>query len=37
LALSRTGLWWNIPRNVGYALGLTGEVRARAALHAAQA
>lgn len=28
---SRTGLWWNIPRNVGYALGLTGERRARAA------
>ncbi len=35
LAQSRTGLWWNIPRNVGYSLGLTGEVRARAAMHAA--
>ena len=33
MALSRTGLWWNIPRNVGYMLGLTGEVRARAAMH----
>ena len=33
LARSRTGLWWNIPRNVGYMLGLTGEVRARAAMH----
>src|SRR5207249_1168883 len=30
---SRTGLWWNIPRNVGYMLGLTSEMRARAALH----
>lgn len=35
MAISRTGLWWNIPRNVGYALGITGEVRARAALHRA--
>jgi len=35
LAKSRTGLWWNIPRNVGYSLGLTGEVRARAAMHRA--
>lgn len=35
LAISRTGLWWNIPRNVGYMLGLTGEVRARAAMHRA--
>jgi radical SAM superfamily enzyme YgiQ (UPF0313 family) len=34
LARSRTGLWWNIPRNVGYWRGLTGEVRARAAMHA---
>jgi hypothetical protein len=33
LAISRTGLWWNIPRNLGYHLGLTGEVRARARLH----
>src|SRR5579859_2673420 len=33
LARSRTGLWWNIPRNLGYSFGLTGEVRARAALH----
>jgi radical SAM superfamily enzyme YgiQ (UPF0313 family) len=33
LMMSRTGLWWNIPRNVGYLLGLTGEVRARAATH----
>lgn len=30
---SRTGLWWNIPRNLGYHLGLRGEVLARAALH----
>ncbi|NKB72530.1 MAG: radical SAM protein [Candidatus Latescibacteria bacterium] len=30
---SRTGLWWNIPRNIGYMRGLTGEVRARAAMH----
>jgi radical SAM superfamily enzyme YgiQ (UPF0313 family) len=35
LARSRTGLWWNIPRNLGYSFGLTGEVRARAALHGA--
>jgi radical SAM superfamily enzyme YgiQ (UPF0313 family) len=34
LARSRTGLWWNIPRNLGYLFGLTGEVRARARLHA---
>ncbi len=33
LAISQTGLWWNIPRNLGYHLGLTGEVRARAAMH----
>ncbi|HVO30886.1 MAG TPA: radical SAM protein [bacterium] len=33
LAKSRTGLWWNVPRNVGYMLGLTSEVRARAAMH----
>lgn len=33
LAQSRTGLWWNIPRNLGYWLGLTSEGRARAALH----
>jgi radical SAM superfamily enzyme YgiQ (UPF0313 family) len=33
LLKSRTGLWWNVPRNVGYMLGLTGEARARAALH----
>lgn len=32
---SRTGLWWNIPRNLGYHLGLRGEVLARAALHQA--
>ena len=32
---SRTGLWWNLPRNVGYWRGLTSEVRARAAMHAA--
>jgi hypothetical protein len=31
--ISQTGLWWNIPRNLGYMAGLTGEVRARAALH----
>ncbi len=35
LSISRTGLWWNIPRNVGYVFGLTGEVRARAAMHEA--
>ena len=35
LMVSRTGLWWNIPRNLGYMAGLTGEVRARAALHQA--
>lgn len=34
LAVSGTGLWWNIPRNFGYSLGLNGEVRARAAMHA---
>jgi radical SAM superfamily enzyme YgiQ (UPF0313 family) len=33
LLKSRTGLWWNIPRNVGYMRGLTGEVRSRAAMH----
>jgi radical SAM superfamily enzyme YgiQ (UPF0313 family) len=33
LAISQTGLWWNIPRNLGYMFGLTGEVRARAAMH----
>jgi radical SAM superfamily enzyme YgiQ (UPF0313 family) len=33
LARSRTGLWWNIPRNLGYSFGLTGEVRARSAEH----
>ena len=33
MARSRTGLWWNIPRNVGYMFGLDGEVRARAAMH----
>ena len=26
-------LWWNVPKNVGYMLGFTGEVRARAAMH----
>ena len=36
LMLSQTGLWWNIPRNLGYMAGLTGEVRARAALHQVQ-
>jgi radical SAM superfamily enzyme YgiQ (UPF0313 family) len=36
LNISRTGLWWNIPRNAGYMLGLTGEVRARAAMHTPQ-
>jgi radical SAM superfamily enzyme YgiQ (UPF0313 family) len=35
LMVSQTGLWWNIPRNLGYMAGLTGEVRARAALHQA--
>ena len=33
LAISRTGLWWNIPRNLGYMFGLSSEVRARAAMH----
>jgi hypothetical protein len=33
LRLSQTGLWWNIPRNLGYLFGLTGEVRARAPMH----
>jgi radical SAM superfamily enzyme YgiQ (UPF0313 family) len=33
LNLSRTGLWWNLPRNLGYLRGLTGEVQARASLH----
>ena len=33
MALSRTGLWWNIPRNLGYLFGLTSEVRARARMH----
>jgi radical SAM superfamily enzyme YgiQ (UPF0313 family) len=33
MAASRTGLWWNIPRNVGYLLGLSSEVRARARMH----
>lgn len=31
--ISQTGLWWNIPRNLGYMFGLTGEVRSRAAMH----
>jgi radical SAM superfamily enzyme YgiQ (UPF0313 family) len=31
LSTSRTGLWWNIPRNLGYRFGLTGETRVRAA------
>ncbi len=35
LMKSRTGLWWNIPRNIGYMLGLTSEGRARAATHQA--
>lgn len=30
---SCTGLWWNLPRNLGYHLGLRSEVLARAALH----
>jgi radical SAM superfamily enzyme YgiQ (UPF0313 family) len=33
LRISQTGLWWNIPRNLGYMLGLTGEIRSRAAMH----
>ncbi len=36
LTISQTGLWWNIPRNLGYMLGLTGEVRARAVKHKAR-
>jgi radical SAM superfamily enzyme YgiQ (UPF0313 family) len=35
LRISQTGLWWNIPRNLGYLFGLTGEVRSRAAMHRA--
>lgn len=35
LSISQTGLWWNIPRNLGYMFGLTGEVRSRAAMHTA--
>ena len=33
LSISQTGLWWNIPRNLGYMFGLTGEARSRAAMH----
>ena len=33
LNISQTGLWWNVPRNLGYMFGLTGEVRSRAAMH----
>jgi radical SAM superfamily enzyme YgiQ (UPF0313 family) len=33
LSISQTGLWWNIPRNLGYMFGLTGEVHARARMH----
>ncbi|MBV9469282.1 MAG: B12-binding domain-containing radical SAM protein [Abitibacteriaceae bacterium] len=33
LNISRTGLWWNIPRNAGYMFGLNSEVRTRAAMH----
>jgi radical SAM superfamily enzyme YgiQ (UPF0313 family) len=33
LSISRTGLWWNVPRNLGYMFGLTSEVRARAVMH----
>jgi hypothetical protein len=33
LSISQIGLWWNIPRNLGYMFGLTGEVRSRAAMH----
>lgn len=33
LNISQIGLWWNIPRNLGYMFGLTGEVRSRAAMH----
>jgi len=31
MAISRTGLWWNIPRNVGYMLGTSSEAGARRA------
>lgn len=31
LSKSRTGLWWNVPRNIGYMRALTGEVNARVA------
>lgn len=33
LSISQTGLWWNIPRNLGYMFGLTGEIRSHAAMH----
>jgi radical SAM superfamily enzyme YgiQ (UPF0313 family) len=34
MAISQTGLWWNIARNIGYSCGLTSEMRARAQMHA---
>lgn len=34
MAKSQTGLWWNVARNLGYSLGLTSEMRARAQMHA---
>jgi radical SAM superfamily enzyme YgiQ (UPF0313 family) len=33
LANSRTGLWWNIPRNLGYSLAISSDMRARARQH----
>ncbi len=29
LAISRTGLWWNLPRNIGYHFGRPSESRSR--------
>ena len=34
MAISHTGLWWNVARNIGYSFGLTSEMRARAQMHA---
>jgi hypothetical protein len=34
MTISQTGLWWNVARNIGYSFGLTGEMRARAQMHA---
>jgi radical SAM superfamily enzyme YgiQ (UPF0313 family) len=31
MGISRTGLWWNVPRNLGYMFGTASEADARAA------